>query len=166
MSAPHPRTGWLCGYIAPSPSAVPGGFVVLCLPALLDSPSAKEDVVLPVDPKDKINEILNVQCYIAQWPLIPVAELHASSIRHPDDAPCAGFCTLAVLSACLAAAGHTLLAEPNFQHLLAWAIKMPWCGAARFVWIFFAAAIQGCRRCRLRMPTSEAGTTHCSEKPH
>ena len=36
-------------------------------------------------PKEKVDEILNVQRYIAQWPLIPVAELHASSVQHPDD---------------------------------------------------------------------------------
>ena len=36
-------------------------------------------------PKEKIDAILNVQRYIEQWPLIPVAELHASSVQHPDD---------------------------------------------------------------------------------
>ena len=41
--------------------------------------------VFCLGPKEKINEILNVQRYIAQWPCIPVAELHASSIQHPDE---------------------------------------------------------------------------------
>ena len=36
-------------------------------------------------PKGKIHEILNVERYIQKWPLIPKAELHASSVQHPDD---------------------------------------------------------------------------------
>ena len=36
-------------------------------------------------PKDKIHKILNVERYIQKWPLIPQAELHASSVQHPDD---------------------------------------------------------------------------------
>ena len=36
-------------------------------------------------PRDKIDAILNVRRYAAQWPLIPVSELHASSVQHPDD---------------------------------------------------------------------------------
>ena len=38
-----------------------------------------------VGPKDKIHKILDVERYIKTWPLIPVAELHASSVQHPDD---------------------------------------------------------------------------------
>ena len=38
-----------------------------------------------VGPKDKIHEILNVERYIKKWPLIPLAELHASSVQHPDE---------------------------------------------------------------------------------
>ena len=38
-----------------------------------------------VAPKDKIHKILNVERYIKKWPLIPQAELHASSVQHPDD---------------------------------------------------------------------------------
>ena len=38
-----------------------------------------------VGPKDTIHAILNVQRYVARWPLIPVDELHASSVQHPDD---------------------------------------------------------------------------------
>ena len=36
-------------------------------------------------PKEKIHAILDVQRYVAQWPLVPVEELHASAIQHPDD---------------------------------------------------------------------------------
>ena len=32
-----------------------------------------------------VHALLNVECYIQQWPLIPIAELHASSVQHPDD---------------------------------------------------------------------------------
>ena len=38
-----------------------------------------------VGPKDKIHKILDVERYIKTWPLIPQAELHASSVQHPDD---------------------------------------------------------------------------------
>jgi hypothetical protein len=38
-----------------------------------------------VGPKDKVHAILDVQRYITTWPLIPTAELHASSVQHPDD---------------------------------------------------------------------------------
>ena len=36
-------------------------------------------------PKEKVHPILDVQRYVARWPLIPTAELHASSVQHPDD---------------------------------------------------------------------------------
>ena len=36
-------------------------------------------------PKEKIHEILDVERYIKKWPLIPRAELLASSVQHPDD---------------------------------------------------------------------------------
>ena len=32
---------------------------------------------------EAVNRLLNVERYAARWPLIPVAELHASSIQHP-----------------------------------------------------------------------------------
>ena len=32
---------------------------------------------------EAVNGLLNVERYAARWPLIPVAELHASSIQHP-----------------------------------------------------------------------------------
>jgi hypothetical protein len=38
-----------------------------------------------VGPREKVHAILDVQRYIAKWPLIPAAELHASSVQHPDD---------------------------------------------------------------------------------
>ena len=38
-----------------------------------------------VGSKEKTHKILDVERYIEQWPLIPVAELHASNARHPDD---------------------------------------------------------------------------------
>ena len=36
-------------------------------------------------PKERVHAILDVQRYVTQWPLIPMAELHASSVEHPDD---------------------------------------------------------------------------------
>ena len=36
-------------------------------------------------PTEKFQAILNVQRYVAQWPLVPLEELHASAIQHPDD---------------------------------------------------------------------------------
>ena len=36
-------------------------------------------------PRDKVDNLLNVARYAAQWPLIPLAELHASSVQHPHD---------------------------------------------------------------------------------
>ncbi len=36
-------------------------------------------------PKNRTHEILDVQRYAAEWPLIPIVELHASSVQHPDD---------------------------------------------------------------------------------
>ena len=36
-------------------------------------------------PRDKVNAILAVERYESTWPLIPAAELHASSVQHPDD---------------------------------------------------------------------------------
>ena len=36
-------------------------------------------------PREKVHPILDVQRYVARWPLIPTAELHASSVQHPDD---------------------------------------------------------------------------------
>ena len=38
-----------------------------------------------VGAREKVHALLNVECYIQQWPLIPIAELHASSVQHPDD---------------------------------------------------------------------------------
>ena len=38
-----------------------------------------------VGPKEKVHALLDVERYILQWPLIPIAELHASSVQHPDD---------------------------------------------------------------------------------
>ena len=32
---------------------------------------------------DRINELLDVKKYIDAWPLIPIEELHASSVQHP-----------------------------------------------------------------------------------
>ena len=36
-------------------------------------------------PKEKVHAFLDVGRYVSQWPLIPTAELHASSVQHPDD---------------------------------------------------------------------------------
>ena len=36
-------------------------------------------------PKEKVHVFLDVGRYVSQWPLIPTAELHASSVQHPDD---------------------------------------------------------------------------------
>ena len=36
-------------------------------------------------PREKVDALLAVKHYISQWPLIPAAELHASSVQHPDD---------------------------------------------------------------------------------
>ena len=44
-----------------------------------------DDGTFCVGPKHKIHGILDVQRYAALWPLIPVDELHASSVQHPDD---------------------------------------------------------------------------------
>ena len=41
--------------------------------------------VFCLGPKDHIQKLLNVERYIERWPLIPRAELHASSVQHPDD---------------------------------------------------------------------------------
>ena len=38
-----------------------------------------------VGPKEKVHALLDVERYIQEWPLIPIAELHASSVQHPDD---------------------------------------------------------------------------------
>ena len=38
-----------------------------------------------VGSKEKVLALLDVERYILQWPLIPIAELHASSVQHPDD---------------------------------------------------------------------------------
>ena len=36
-------------------------------------------------PRDKIHKLLDVELYATQWPLIPLAELHASSVQHPAE---------------------------------------------------------------------------------
>ena len=36
-------------------------------------------------PRDEVDDLLSVARYAAEWPLIPVAELHASSVQHPGD---------------------------------------------------------------------------------
>ena len=33
-----------------------------------------------------VHELLKVERYIERWPLIPVKELYASSVQHPDKA--------------------------------------------------------------------------------
>ena len=43
-----------------------------------------DDGVFCFGPKKKIHEILNVQRYIAQWPLIPVAELQCVQYSAPE----------------------------------------------------------------------------------
>ena len=45
----------------------------------------EDDGTFCFGPKAKIHAILDVQRYIKNWPLIPAAELHASSVQHPDD---------------------------------------------------------------------------------
>jgi len=34
---------------------------------------------------EKVQQLLNVERYAERWPLIPVQELHASSVRHPNE---------------------------------------------------------------------------------
>ena len=62
---------------SPDPSGVaqsPGGTLLI-----------DDGGVFCLGPKEKVDALLNVQRYISQWPLIPAAELHASSVQHPDD---------------------------------------------------------------------------------
>jgi hypothetical protein len=51
----------------------------------LSSLLLEESGAFCLGPKDKIHKILNVERYIEKWPLIPQAELHASSVQHPED---------------------------------------------------------------------------------
>jgi hypothetical protein len=44
----------------------------------------KHEMVYYVQNPEAVNELLNVERYAARWPLIPVAELHASSVQHPS----------------------------------------------------------------------------------
>ena len=44
-----------------------------------------DDGVFCAGPREKVDAILAVWRYASQWPLIPIAELHASSVQHPDD---------------------------------------------------------------------------------
>ena len=41
----------------------------------------------------KDHALLDVNRYMTRWPLIPAEELHASSVQHPINDQCAGFCT-------------------------------------------------------------------------
>ena len=43
----------------------------------------KHDMVYYLQNPEAVNDLLNVERYAARWPLIPVAELHASSVQHP-----------------------------------------------------------------------------------
>ena len=50
-------------------------------PALL----VNEDSKFCLGPKEQVHLFLDIERDATRWPLIPIAELHASSVQHPDD---------------------------------------------------------------------------------
>ena len=101
-----------------------------------------------VGPKDKIHEIPNVERYIKKWPLIPQAELHASSVQHPDD----------ISMRWLLHSRRVERKQPvpdtsgvrnlvaRFRQVLASAIKKLQCGCAKAALTICAPSIQRCPR--------------------
>ena len=69
-----------------------------------------------VGPKEKVHALLDVDRYILQWPLIPIAELHASSVQHPDD-PSMRWLLHSRRVQCLPIGDVTQLAKPSAHSL-------------------------------------------------
>ena len=108
-------------------------------------------------PRDKADNLLNVARYAAQWPLIPLAELHASSVQHLRDLNMRWLLHTRRVKCLPPALLHNLLSKMRFRRALGLEIVTLLFGVASFAWTICARNVRACLPWRWPMHSLEVG---------